>query len=264
MDIEQLSKSQIVLLTLLVSFVTSIATGIVTVSLMDQAPPVIAQTVNRVIERTVESVTPAAKGQAATSVITQEKTVVVKESDLISQAVQRASASIVRIYSSNVESSSFLGLGVVLDSSGTVVTDSKAIDAGDVSLAMSDGTRVRAFITKRDEVNSLAFMQPATSSTSTITWTPVTVASDHAVLGGTVVAISGKSVARIAPGVIIAMPQTMVIDTKVPEDSILSGSPLINTDGNLIGISTSAARNSSASAFLSASVLIAPVAAAKN
>src|SRR4029077_18213268 len=54
MDIEKLTKSQIVLLTLLVSFVTSIATGIVTVSLMDQAPPAIAQSVSRIVEHTVE------------------------------------------------------------------------------------------------------------------------------------------------------------------------------------------------------------------
>ena len=53
MEMEKLNKSQIVLLTLLVSFVTLIATGVVTVSLMDQAPPAIAQTVNRIVERTV-------------------------------------------------------------------------------------------------------------------------------------------------------------------------------------------------------------------
>ena len=35
---EHLNKQQLILLTLLISFVTSIATGIVTVSLMDQAP----------------------------------------------------------------------------------------------------------------------------------------------------------------------------------------------------------------------------------
>ena len=35
---ENLTKPQIILLTLLVSFVTSIATGIVTVALMNQAP----------------------------------------------------------------------------------------------------------------------------------------------------------------------------------------------------------------------------------
>ena len=87
MEIEELSKSQIILLTLLVSFITSIATGIVTVSLMDQAPPIIAQTVNRVIERTVETVVP--KGQTASTVVTQEKTVIVKETDLISQAVKK-------------------------------------------------------------------------------------------------------------------------------------------------------------------------------
>src|SRR5882757_4343456 len=123
MEIENLNKSQIILLTLLVSFVTSIATGIVTVSLMDQAPPAIAQTVNRVVERTVEKVMPAVQ----TAAIGQTKTVVIKESDLIAQSIVQVRPSVVSIYSSDATGTRvFLGLGLVLTKSGNIVADTKS------------------------------------------------------------------------------------------------------------------------------------------
>lgn len=257
-DIERLNKSQIVLLTLLVSFVTSIATGIVTVSLMDQAPPAIAQTVNRVIERTVESVTPAAgTGQTAATVVTQEKTIVVKETDLISQAVQKASPSIVRIYS-NAETPVLVALGVILDSKGSIVSDSSVLWGSDYTAALSDGTRVRVFVKARDKESRFAFLQPATSTDSNPKWAAAAIAGDRLVLGGTIVGLAGKTVSRIIPGVVTAMLGDTVVDTNIDSNAILPGSPIINTDGNIVGVSTGESRASSPSAYTSAVLLLPP------
>lgn len=57
MDIEDLSKTQLLLLTILVNFVVAIATGVMTVSLLDQAPTTVTQTVNRIVDHTIETVT---------------------------------------------------------------------------------------------------------------------------------------------------------------------------------------------------------------
>ena len=258
---EELNKSQIVLLTLLVSFVTSIATGIVTVSLMEQAPPVIAQTVNRVIERTIETVAPTS--QAAASAVTRERTVVVRETELISQAVAKVSPSIVRLYTSSSTSATFLGLGIVLSADGMIVTDAEALGSADsVSMALSDGTRMQALVTENDKAAGLVFLQ-ATSTGTIIALKPATIAVATPVLGQTVVALSGKSVDRIEDGIVTALipseadpPGGPVIDTNISPDSTVSGSPLVNTEGEIVGVSTLISRASSLKGFITSSVLV--------
>ena len=83
---EDLNKNQIILLTLLVSFITSIATGIVTVSLFEQAPQGVTRTINRVVERTVERVVPG-----ETTSIIKEVPVIVTEEELIVKAINSVS-----------------------------------------------------------------------------------------------------------------------------------------------------------------------------
>ncbi|HEY4513865.1 MAG TPA: serine protease [Candidatus Paceibacterota bacterium] len=262
MDIEHLSKSQIVLLTLLVSFITSIATGIVTVSLMEQAPPSIAQNVNRIVERTVERVVPS--GQAASTVITQERTVVVKEEELISQAIEKAAPSIVRIYLNDSETAAFIGLGTVVNSTGTIATDIDAVlGIVDAVVQLPDGSRVSSDVMARDKDSGIALLSAATTTTDNreIAWKPAAISSGNFRLGQTVIAIAGESTNRIAYGLISALEKESsadsmrIIGTNIPGDSIMPGGVFINVDGDVIGISTSVSRMFSLSSFINASVL---------
>ncbi|MBI4079632.1 trypsin-like peptidase domain-containing protein [Candidatus Kaiserbacteria bacterium] len=262
MDMEELSKSQIVLLTLLVSFVTSIATGIVTVSLMDQAPPAIAQTVNRIVERTVEKVAPA--GQAAASVVTTEKTIIVKESELIAKAVEKVRPSLVHVYASSSDPV-FLGLGIVVDAEGGIVTDSLAVgEEKKILVALADGTRLPAVIESHDTKNGIISLRAATTTGEgkALQFTPATLAVGTPTLGQTVVVLSGKTISRITDGLVTALVpreaegDASIIDTNISADFVMEGSPLIDTEGGILGVSTSVSRASSRAAFMPTSVLV--------
>ena len=59
MDVKDLNKPQLILLAILLSFVTSLATGITTVTLMEQAPKAVTIPINRIVRETVEKIVPA-------------------------------------------------------------------------------------------------------------------------------------------------------------------------------------------------------------
>lgn len=90
---EHLTKTQIVMLVLLVSFVTSLATGIVTVSLVNQAPQPITHTVGKVIEKVI-----------STEIIEKEvpvdpKVVIIDPEEKAIEVVKKVSPAVVRIVS---------------------------------------------------------------------------------------------------------------------------------------------------------------------
>lgn len=114
MDIKDLNKKQMILLVLLVCFVVSIATGIVTVSLMQQVPKSVPQTINRVIERTITNVT------ASTS---ENK----KDTNIIGD-----SNAVVQIYLQNnldslTEEEKPLGTGVIISDVGLVLVENSIL-----------------------------------------------------------------------------------------------------------------------------------------
>lgn len=262
---EELNKHQIVLLTLLVSFVTSIATGIVTVSLMEQAPANVVQTINRVVERTVETVVPAENQNAA--VVTKETTVVVKEDDLITDTIATGAENIVRIYKQVVlEDGSvakrLANIGVLFRGDGIIVTENSRVpETGIYTGVFANGESFTLTVLGTDTERELVFLEIDTEAlaegeTAPQFTRPQSVDLATLRLGQSVVALGGVERDVAAVGIIasilteettIPATETTATTTKshvsfvqanVLPSSELYGGPLFTIFGELIGIHT--------------------------
>lgn len=256
MNLEELNKTQIILLTLLVSFVTSIATGIMTASLLEQAPQTLTQTINRVVERTVEKVVPDTSKQSASATISKEKetTVVVKEDDLITDAIDRNLKSLVRLSRGpqfvEAGGNPFASLGVILTKDGLIATDDAAIVEGVGYFAiLPDGTVIPTEVVTRDSGPiAILRLQPEKITT----FTPITIgSSDSLKLGQTLVGLSGRDRTTILTGIVSGLttgakpesgnPPIVFIETNL-SGSLTSGTPVLNIFGDVVGISTGSSR----------------------
>lgn len=236
MDLEHLTKHQIVLLTLLVSFVTSIATGIVTVSLMNQAPPEISRTINQIVERTVQTVSAPVTQPAA--VATTQKTVVVKEDDLTAQSIAQVQKGIVRIVDSAAPDQ-LVARGVIVAQDGTAYTDRAALElsgATNFVAILSDGTRVAAAVAK-EQATSSPFLQLQLAVGTSTGFAPVPLADPRKIsLGTTVIRIGGGGADTVGTGVVASLPHQGLIEASVA--SATPGSLLVSLFGEVVGITT--------------------------
>lgn len=254
MEIEELTKSQIVLLVLLVSFVTSIATGIVTVSLLAQAPPAVTQTVNRVIERTIETVVPA-EGQQA-SVVTKETTVVVKEDDLITQSIQDSFEKIARIHEGTSTSSPIVALGAIIGN-GTIVTD-RTFVSDEHAVVVADGT-YRFTVSATVPEAGIAILTATGTAPSAGAFKSVDAGSLK--LGQTVIGIYGARSDRVAMSVLAGtgtlakvgtgedVASVRGLDTTI-DATLTPGAPLVTIFGELVGVSTPVSRADGKGSFI--------------
>lgn len=266
MDLERLNKSQIILLALLISFVTSIATGIVTITLMEQAPPAITQTVNRIVERTVEKVAPATQVAAAT--VVTEKTVVVREADLIAKAIAKAAPSVVRLHVPGKDEAGntielFAGYAVVSNSDGVLIADAGTPE-GPLTIVRGDGTEVSGKALERPLGARVIRLQAATTTSKgeKIDWAPATFSAGAPELGQTVITIAGKTLTRVASGIITAISgegakdsTASIVETDMAIDAFGAGSPLLNLNGEIIGMATRQTRETG-SGFLASSGIL--------
>src|SRR6185437_13240276 len=238
MDLEHLTKHQIVLLTLLVSFMTSIVTGIVTVSLMDQAPPAVTKTINQIVEHTVQTVVPATQGASAASATTV-KTVVVKDDDLAAQSIGTVQKAVVRIVGKGDDQ--LIARGVIVDSKGTAITDKDSINASafdSFEAILSDGTRVPVTIPKGQSASSSLELITVQVGTST-GFAAATIADPSKLqLGQSVIRIGGTGTDIVGEGIIAALPVKNSNEVEASVTSATPGSLIMTLFGEVVGLAT--------------------------
>ncbi|MDE2037976.1 MAG: hypothetical protein KGI69_02000 [Patescibacteria group bacterium] len=235
---DHLSKQQLILLALLVSFVTSLSTGIVTVSLMDQAPAGVTRTVSQVIERTIQQAVPQSAA-VADSVLTAPDRAVL--------AVKAVSQSVVTI--EDAATGAALGQGLVVASSGAVVTDKSVIaPARTYQEALPNGGSLPLSVLWSQTDGDAVFLAPSVATSPAIAFTPAVIATSTS-LGATVFALSGTSTALLGQGIIDSsgngMADTVLdassspISVSIAPSAAPAGAILFGMDGSVLGIRTS-------------------------
>jgi hypothetical protein len=149
MDVKELNKSQLILLAVLLSFIVSIATGITTVTLMEQAPSSITTPINRIVQQTVEKIVQV---EGKTSV----QTVVVKEEDLVVDALAKNQSSVFVITkeiidSSNIMSEVSAGRGFAISDKGIIVADASLAGDKAVYYVKNDSGKFKADFISADK-----------------------------------------------------------------------------------------------------------------
>jgi len=258
---EDLTKHQLILLTLLITFVTSIATGIITYTLLSEAPVEVTQTINRVVEKTIEKVTPTNNSDTGKTVTT----VVVSEEDSVLSAISKNEKSIARLKSTAADGTEmFYGMGLVVNSNGIIVADLRSYDSSlKYSVVFYDGTAFQISKSFIDSEDGLVFLKMSVSKNdAAYVFYPAEFGDSNTLkIGQSIVAISGQASNAASIGHIF---QLVMNSDSSAVDSILSdikiskvhlGSPILNLSGQIVGLEKSIVENDTEYSYIPINVI---------
>jgi len=271
---DNLTKTQLILLVLLVSFVTSLVTGIVSVSLVSQNALSPIQTISRVIEKVSEpQQTPVIQ-----NALPSEEELIVRLVKNVSPAVVSVVAArdipVIEQYFINLfGDNEFLipqyrqkgterrqissGTGFFVSADGLIVTNRHVVEdaAADYSVVTNDGKKIAVKVLARDPVRDIAVLKVEGTKHAFIPLGN----SDGLNVGQTVVAIGnalGEFQNTVSVGVISGLRRTVVASGLSSGPEILSqviqtdaainpgnsGGPLLDLAGRVIGINVAMAQ----------------------
>jgi len=245
---DNLTKTQFVFLVILVSFVTSLVTGIVTVTLVNQAPPLMTQTISRVIEKVAPGFNNPSENQLAVTAGGNQQ-------DLVVKAVQNVSSAVVSIiatkdlpvfeqyYVNPFGQDEFFkqfippellpqleipqyrqkgtekkqisaGTGFFISSDGLVATNKHVVEdkTADYQIITNDGKKLSAKVLALDPLQDVAILKVEGSDSSGHNFVPLG-DSDNLKVGQTVIAIGnalGEFQNTVSVGVISGLHRSVI------------------------------------------------------
>ncbi|MFA5889003.1 MAG: serine protease [Candidatus Paceibacterota bacterium] len=248
---EDLNKNQIILLVLLISFVTSIATGIMTTSLLQEAPLEVTRNINRIVEKTIETVTIPGVTTPSQKEIT---TVIVKEEDMIVSSIDKNIKSIVRINEKDSVTGlvGFYGLGLVINKDGIIAADKKITVVGNTyTVKMSDGKEFSLTPIGMDKPTNFILFKVVLPEKISYVFVPTIFSDKELKLGQTLTSLGGESNNSVSVGRVVSLDTKesgtgtstikyiTSINTDISGGNLLSGSPIFNLSGDIVGVKLS-------------------------
>jgi len=233
-----LNNQQLILLAILVSFVTSIATGIFTVALLDQAPPSVTSTINRVVERTIEVITPTEK-----ETIVREKIVVDRSGEVVVSAIESATpallevGTLVRGEASSTKIFIKKSIGFFISPEGTLIAPSDTLTGDDIFYARQIGkdTFIELSLVARSQEKNLAVL---TATGNTVKFPYLSIAGSGSISAGqTAIVLDSKEVSVTFISQILASSGKDASYKVYFENSgDIEGRPVVNVEGKVIGV----------------------------
>lgn len=230
MDIKELNKTQLILLAVLLSFVTSIATGITTVTLMQQAPASVTTPINRVVQQTIEKIQ-----QVEGKTITQ--TIIVKEEDLVVDAIAKNKSAIFFITKETQDMDGKIieagaGHGFAVSSDGIIVADATFVGDKEVYYVKNDSGKFKANFVSTDKAG-FSFLKagvPLDEKNKLVYTVPVLGDLEKMKVGQKILVLGSSVSSSIFEG----LDSDKSIDMNVSRSN--AGSLVLNLDGEALGI----------------------------
>jgi S1-C subfamily serine protease len=230
MDVKELNKSQLIMLALLLSFVTSIATGITTVTLMQQAPSSVTIPINRIVRQTIEKIVP---GESTNTV----QTVVIKEEDLVVDAIAKNKSALFTVTKESTDDAGKTieigeGRGLVISQDGYVAVDAGLVSDKGVYYLKNDSGKFKADFVSTDKAGfSLLKIGAPLDEKNKLAYTVPSFGDLNKMKVGQKIIVLGSSISSfIFDG---------SSDLKLGGTKSSAGVPVLDLDGNVLGLALS-------------------------